>query len=76
MKNIVIKKNAKPEVTKNSWNAILDSMDVYDAFEVDERTRRVVMGVASGQFHKYTNKVFKSTNKGQPEGKAKIWREK
>lgn len=76
MKNIVIKKNAKPKEDKSSWRAILDSMDVYDSFEVDDKTRRVVMGVASGQFHRFTNKLFKSTSKGKAKGMAEIWREK
>lgn len=76
---IKVEKNKVP-ASNPKWIDILGNLLVNESFLVDEDKRNNVATVATQWFHgsKATadrrGKKFKSTMKGQPEGKVRFWR--
>lgn len=72
---IVIEKNKVP-ATSPRWVEVLGNLMVNESFLVDVNKRNNVATIASQWFHKKDGctKRFKSTMKGQPDGKVRFWR--
>ncbi len=74
---IVIEKNKVPE-TSPKWVEVLGNLMVDESFLVDIDKRNNVATVATQWYHKEEGctKRFRSTTKGQPDGKVRFWRER
>lgn len=75
MSEIVIEKGAAPKKLIG-YRLILSEMEVGDSFLIDREKANSVRNSIALNFHRHTNKFFRSTVKGQPVGKVRIWREK
>lgn len=71
MKNIIIEE--RPKIEK-SWREVLDSLKVGESFLVDITKRNSITNIASVHFHSHNTKEFRTTSKGQPQGRVRIWR--
>lgn len=77
MSEIVIEKGAAPtNLDDTTIRGTLARMDVGDSFLIDQAKANSVRNSIAINFHRHTNKYFRSTVKGQPKGKVRIWREK
>lgn len=75
MKGIVIEKGyTQKEDTTHV--GVLPKMEVGDSFLADINKVNTIRNYISINFHRHTNKVFRSTVKDQPKGKVRFWREK
>lgn len=74
MEDLIIEQNIPVPDKTQTWQGKLDKLEVGESFSFPSAKRNSVRQNVSGYFHAETNKRFTVSTKGQPKGKARVWR--